>query len=155
MGKDKYFISLVKWFSLIRQLRIRGEGRRESGAVLLGKADSNQITEFICLDELDPHCYVHGMIQFHASGFIKLWDYCRNKQLRVIADVHTHPRQWTGLSDTDIINPFISIPGHVAIVIPSYAKNYFQLKQGIGIYLYLGNYNWEKLPVSNLKLRLA
>ena len=65
--------------------------------------------------------------------------------MRVIADIHTHPGRLTALSDTDWDNPMIPRSGHIALIVPSYAKgNSFNLN-GVGAHLYLGNSRWESM----------
>lgn len=51
------------WARLVRQLRRRGGGRRESGAFLLSRqhGTSARVSAFICYDDLDPHAYQWGL----------------------------------------------------------------------------------------------
>src|SRR5260370_28572993 len=81
------------WTRAIFQLRRRSAGRRESGAFLLCPTNSTarKVTAFICYDDLDPDAYQSGAIAFHAVGYSKLWRFCGERGLRVLADVHTHP----------------------------------------------------------------
>ena len=102
---------------MIFQLKRRGRGTRESGAFLLGPQDSAAgiATAFICYDDLDPDAYLWGAISFHASGYAALWKRCREKNLRVLADVHTHPGHYISQSSIDQRNPMIPVKGHTAI----------------------------------------
>jgi len=50
------------WWPLIRELKRRGGGRRESGAFLLGSSGTQQVTHFICYDDLDPTTLDTGII---------------------------------------------------------------------------------------------
>jgi len=147
----KLSISIRLWFQLIRKLRKSGIGSRESGAVLLGKYNSNRVLLCISLEEFDPNCLTNGFISFHSNGYVKLWKYCKENNLVVLADVHTHPSSWISQSTTDIRNPFISILGHVAIIVPNYALSRFQLKTGVGIYEYGGKFEWTKLQNNKIK----
>ena len=153
MGKANLIIGRKKWLNLIDKLKFRGQGIRESGAVLLGAKNSRKISDFICLDELDPNCYQHGAIKFSSQGYSKLWEYCKNSGLVVKADVHTHPSFWIGLSEIDINNPFVSLKGHIAIVIPYYAQGAIR-KEQVGIFLYKGGYVWTKLNKKQLKISI-
>ena len=83
-------IPFLLWRSLIKALRQRGKGIRESGAFLLGKAKDNRIISFVLYDDLDPNCLDEGIIIFDGAGFVSLWKMCEAKQLRVLADIHTH-----------------------------------------------------------------
>lgn len=147
-------MSLFKWFALIKELRKRGEGRRESGAFLLGKKGKTKITHFVCFDDLDPEALYNGIIKFSSVGFINLSKYCKERRVEVKADVHTHPGEWTEQSKTDMDNPMIRIPGHTALIVPNYAQNKFQLYNRLGIYEYKGNQHWITKNRSSLKLTL-
>lgn len=135
----------------MNELRIRGKGTRESGAFLLSKPESVVVSEFVCFDDLDPNS-LRGNIQFGHNGFAKLWNYLEINGLRVVADVHTHPGNWTGQSITDVNNPMISMSGHLALIVPKFAQRRFQLLKGVGIYEYLGAYNWATRNINCIKL---
>lgn len=138
-------ISYLMWFKLIKGLRKRGMNRKESGAFLLGKPDSKIISKIMYYDDLDPHSLDNGFIEFDGCGYVLLWDYCIERNLTVLADVHTHPGNMIKQSGTDIANPMISLPGHIALIIPKFARKWFLSKKEIGIYRYLGNYKWETI----------
>jgi hypothetical protein len=136
-------ISSLMWWRLVRQLRGRGNGERESGAFILGKSDSRRASSFICYDDLDHEALRSGIITFHARGFARLWDICQAENLRVLADVHAHPSEWTGQSESDRTHPMVAQPGHLAIILPDFAQgNSFSLR-GAGIYQYLGDHRWK------------
>jgi len=140
------------WWCLVSDLRRRGRGVRESGAFLLGVPGSISVSEYVCYDDLDPHCLDTGIIRFDGSGYVPLWKLCTEKGLKVLADVHTHPSGWTGQSGTDIANPMIAQAGHIAIIVPHYARRSRLGTKGANLYLYGGNGRWNTLPVSALKL---
>src|SRR5271155_992302 len=98
MQNPKIEIILTVWKKLMRQLRKKGKGTRETGAFLLGEKSGNIVSSFICYDELDPHVFDTGIIVFDGDGFIPLWQHCSANSLKVLADVHTHPTEWTGQS---------------------------------------------------------
>jgi hypothetical protein len=63
------------WEEMIIELKLRGGGKRESGAFLLGPVGGKAITEYICYDDLDPHSLDTGIIEFEdiasvSSGLI-------------------------------------------------------------------------------------
>jgi proteasome lid subunit RPN8/RPN11 len=136
-------ISIGVWIRVICQLRQRGYGQRESGAFLLAKQGSSRITRFICYDDLDPTALDSGIIIFHGAGFVPLWEYCRRKQMRVVADVHTHSDEWTGQSEADRTHPMIGHPGHVGLIVPYYAQRNLLSLHGVGIFEYSGNHEWN------------
>src|SRR5205085_2828544 len=83
------------WRDLMSDLRTRGEGRRESGAFLLAPPGADRVAAHVCYDDLDPCALDTGIIVFHGCGYVPLWQLCEARQLRVVADVHTHPTNWT------------------------------------------------------------
>jgi hypothetical protein len=138
-------ISFFLWWQLVHQLRRRGQGQRESGAFLLGRADksSGKVSSFICYDDLDPHAYQSGAIAFHAEGCAALWEHCRNHGLQVLADAHTHPGWGVGQSHIDQENPMIPVKGHTGMILPNFAATVKLSLAGVGIYEYLGGYKWR------------
>lgn len=136
-------IPRLLWWRLLTELKKRGGGHRESGAFLLSKAGNSKICGFLCYDDLDPHSLDSGIIIFHGEGYIPLWEHCRKNNLCVTADVHTHPGHWTNQSQSDRTNPMISLPEHVAMIVPDYAQNNWRGLQGVGIHQYLGNHRWK------------
>lgn len=135
-------IPWLVWWWLINELRRRGGGRRESGAFLLCRNGRRRVTQFICYDDLDPTALDTGIILFHGEGFVPLWEFCRNQNMRVVADVHTHPTDWTGQSDSDRTHPMISQKGHFSLIVPFLAQRRFQSLSGVGTYEYRGNHRW-------------
>src|SRR5215469_6918024 len=104
-------IPSLLWMRLLRQLRKRGGGYRESGAFLLGKTGSRRVSRFICYDDLDEHALDSGIVTVHAIGFVRLWDICKKKNMRVLADIHTHPTGWIDQSESDRTHPMVAQPG--------------------------------------------
>lgn len=126
-------------------LRARGQGRRESGAFLLGavEPDDRRVKEFVCYDELDPGALSHGIIEFHAAGFSALWQLCARKKLKVLADVHTHGGADAQQSGTDRAHPMIPVQGHVALILPWYAHCSLWSLKGVGLHVFKGGARWE------------
>lgn len=139
----KISLSVWLWSRLIRDLRHRGEGHRESGAFLLGSSDEKcrRITTYLCYDELDPYA-LSGNITFHAKGYSALTQFCRENAMKVLADVHTHPGQYVGQSMIDQQNPMVPKVHHTALIVPSYGWTSRWSLKGVGVYVYLGNFNW-------------
>jgi proteasome lid subunit RPN8/RPN11 len=145
------------WRRVIVQLRRRGQGHSESGAFLLApqNAVADRVTTFICYDELDPDAYQGGAIAFHAVGHAALWEHCRKKNLRVVADVHTHPGRGVGQSGIDQRNPMIPLQGHTALIVPSFARTRWWTLDDVGVHEYLGNFKWRSHGVANGKRRVS
>lgn len=136
-------IKIRLWKRLIKQLKTRGDQTRESGAFLLGKPYEREISDFICYDELDPASLNSGIIIFNGDGYIPLWEICRKKKLKVLADVHTHPGNWTGQSGPDQRHPMIAQPGHIALIVPDFAAKRNQLLENVGVHEFLGEGSWR------------
>jgi len=143
------------WEKLIYELRKRGDGQRESGAFLLGKVDENRISGFVCYDDLDPHCLDHGIITFDGSGYVPLWQMCKEKGLTVLADVHTHPGEWVGQSRSDSNHPMIAQSGHIALILPEYAQAKNLRLKDAGIYEYRGNKKWKTINPKGGRVRVS
>ena len=126
-------------------MRRRGRGEVESGCLLLGTnlEGRRTVVERMFYDDLDPRCADSGGIYLDFRAFGTAWDRCRETGLQVIADVHTHP----GLafqSGIDARNPAVSIPGHVALIVPDFARDGERLET-LGVYEYLGEHRWRHI----------
>jgi proteasome lid subunit RPN8/RPN11 len=137
-------VPILLWRRLLRELRRRGDNRRESGAFLLRARGTGQcsVTRFVCYDDLDPAA-CPGAITFHAEGYAALWEYCREKAVEVIADVHTHPGPHVGQSETDKKNPMVPVVGHTAMIVPNFADTAWWSLERVGVFVYLGNFAWR------------
>jgi hypothetical protein len=131
-----------QWKEMIRELGRRGRGRRESGCFLLADNASRSPRVRLCvyLDDLDPYC-LQGGINFDGRAYSQLWDICADNNCRVIADAHTHPSSWVSQSPTDASNPMVATWGHLAIIVPNYAKGKIRRAQ-VGLHQYRGNDGW-------------
>lgn len=141
--KHKLSCSTKLWNEGLTELRKRTEGCHESGAFLLGKEDGarRRILRFAYYDDLDPRSLDTGIVVFDGSGYGPLWQLCRETGLTVVADVHVHPgaaRQ----SNADRTNPMIATSGHIALIVPDFAKRVFRPAK-LGIYEYKGAHNWN------------
>ena len=148
-------VPVLLWRRLLQQLRKRGAGESESGAFLMGKPGSTRISRFICYDDLDESALETGIITFHAAGFVKLWEICAREELKVLADVHTHPSNWTGQSNSDKTHPMIALPGHIALILPDFARNAKSSLTGAGIYEYLGNHEWKTWSIKSGRVKIT
>ncbi len=137
-------IPALLWVRLVRDLRRRGAGRRESGAFLLGVRGrgGDKAVSYACFDDLDPHALDSGVIVMDGRGFAALWKLCRQRRLEVLGDVHTHPGPAPRQSETDRTNPMISEPGHMAFILPDFAGTWGWKFRDVAIYEYAGSYRW-------------
>ena len=133
------------WRRLISALRERGRREsRESGAFLLGYVEPGgaaRIADFVLYDDLDLHSLDTGIVRFDGKLFGKLWAICRERGLTVVADVHVHPGG-SGQSSSDRAYPMIAQAGHIALILPDFARAPIQ-REEIGIYRYLGGGDWH------------
>jgi hypothetical protein len=146
--RHKLSCSWLLWRRLLAGLRQRGRHYSgESGAFLLGqqRGDRVRILQFVLYDDLDPQCLDTGIVRFDGRHFGKLWDRCKQLDLTVVADVHTHPGS-SGQSDSDRANPMISRAGHVALIMPRFAAAPMRISE-VGIYRYEGAKHWSPVPV--------
>ncbi len=136
---------LFLWAALIFDLRKRGQGRRESGAFLLGQqiGDRVKVRKYVCYDDIDTNAYQHGAIAFHADGYARLWQRCKELKFDVLADIHTHPGRDVRQSDIDQRHPMLPVVGHTALILPLFAHTSLWSLNGVGVYEYLGNFKWR------------
>lgn len=140
--------SWLLWCRLTMRLRERGRNAsRESGAFLLGYQHAGvpaRVTDFVLYDDLDPRSLDAGIIRFDGKHFGKLWAMCRARGLTVVADVHVHPAG-SGQSTSDRAYPMVSQAGHLALILPNFARAPIP-REDIGIYRYLGGGAWHTVP---------
>jgi hypothetical protein len=143
---DRVRIGWLRWWRLVRELRQRGGGERESGAFLLGRRwpGGGSVTDFVFYDDIDPGALSRGHVHLAGEALNQVWDRCAATGLEVLADVHTHPGG-SGQSESDQAFPMIAIRGHTALIIPDFARSMFNLR-GVGVYRHLGARKWISLP---------
>ena len=140
--KSRLKIEAFLWDELMRKLRDRGSGTRESGAFLLGTGDNGErvVRRIVLYDDLDPNCLIQGYVYFDGHYYGHLWKLCAQASLNVVADVHTHP-YGPSQSYSDKTHPMISLPGHIALIVPNYAQGSI-CASDIGVYVYRGRHRW-------------
>lgn len=137
-------IPSATWEMLLLGLRTRGAGHRESGAFLLGpKTGPRRVTAVVFYDQIDPKAFDTGIVVIDGGRMARLWQLCRERGERVVADVHTHPGA-AGQSEADRMHPMIAEPGHLALILPRFAAAPVRFEE-IGFYRYLGNFRWTRL----------
>ena len=134
-------IPMNLWRQLLCGLVERGGGYRESGAFLLGPSgEPRRVSAIVFYDEIDPAAFETGIIEIDGGHMAELWRICRELQLAVVADVHTHPGS-AMQSDSDRRHPIIAEPGHIALILPNFAAEPLRLRD-VGFYRYLGGFRW-------------
>ncbi|QQE77287.1 Mov34/MPN/PAD-1 family protein [Alicyclobacillus sp. SO9] len=144
-----------QWRDLIADLNARSAGERESGAFLLGRIRDNGrriIQDSVLYDDLDATALESGGIYLRSSAYPRLWAICRERNMSVVADVHTHPGAFVQQSSIDQEHPMISQRGHIAIVLPHYGRTP-EDPRFAGIYRYIGSHQWETLQTGRGKAK--
>lgn len=138
------------WAELMAHLRAQGGGVRESGAFLLGhKADADRVVlRFLPYEQLQPDALRNDHVSLKAASFAKLWEVCRAEGMTVVADVHTHPFG-PGQSRSDRANPMVALKGHIALIVPRFAKGNSRPRD-LGLYVYEGNHQWASFSGSDV-----
>jgi proteasome lid subunit RPN8/RPN11 len=156
---DTIKIPIWLWAMVIWDLRRRGGGVRESGAFLLGHANTSpaRVSGYICYDDVDPAAYQHGAIVFHASGCAALWQHCKKLGLQLLVDVHTHPGADVRQSSIDVRHPMMPVAGLTAMIVPNYAHTKWWSLETVGVYEYLNGFNWRTHPATaaNRRVKLS
>ena len=80
---------------------------------------------------------------FTPLEYAKLWQYCKQKQLKVVADVHTHGGPDVRQSSLDQRHPMVPVVGHTAMIAPYFGHTGWWSLAAVGVYEYLGNFNWR------------
>lgn len=133
----------VLWDAVVAELDRRGERQHEAGVFLLGqlRGGRREVTRVVFYDELEPEAYDSGVCILHAPAFAKLWALCREHQLTVVADIHTHGGR-AFQSEADRTNPMVARAGHVGIILPNFAIAPIPWGE-VGIYEYQGSHRWR------------
>lgn len=138
------------WVNLVAHLRQQSGGVRESGAFLLGnEGPSTRVTtDFLPYEQLQADALHDDYVSLSATSFSTLWSLCRTRNLRVVADIHTH-RFSARQSLSDRTNPMVAIPGHVALILPNFAQSASHLADA-NLYEYQGNHGWSSFSGSDV-----
>lgn len=121
----------------------RGGGRRESGAFLLGKAtqDAKVVSAWVSYEDLDPASSKHAIIRLDTSAFSRLWQVCGDREVQVVADIHTHPgkpiQSWS-----DRAFPMLALSGHIALIAPRFARGTVE-PADVSFNVYAGGGQWK------------
>lgn len=138
--------TLPLWWKLITELRRRGAGRSESGAFILGSRLGHKVRarQFVFYDDIDPDALKTGIVRLSGRSINTVWEICGRENMEVVADVHTHPGS-SNQSNSDRQYPMVATRGHVALIIPRFARSVFDLA-GVGHYRYRGAKAWDAFP---------
>lgn len=134
------------WRNMLAELAARGGGVRESGAFLLGRRTRRRprIARVVYFDDLEPTS-LNGAVHLTHVAYTRLWALCAELGFEVLGDVHTHPGPGVKQSDIDQDNPLIAQAGHIALIVPHFARGAIR-RQEVGIYEYRGDDGWIDRP---------
>ena len=137
-------------------LQQRGAGERETAAVWLGTLVQGKETvrEVIFLDDLPGT--VGRRLQHRTSrqAVNMMLARARELDLGIVADIHTHPEEWVGLSEVDRLHPIEYRPGLLALVLPDFAHGEPDLSR-TGAHEYLGDGVWRTFDPAEIGRRLV
>jgi hypothetical protein len=109
----------------------------------LGKTRNNGvhvILDFVFYDDVDPEALASGVVTIRETALPRLWEICRARGYGVVADMHVHPFGY-GQSASDRANPVMPRVGHIAFILPDFARDRPAFGT-IGIYEFLGGGRW-------------
>lgn len=131
------------WSALMQDLATRSGGRRESGGFLLSsRADSNKVVRrWLAYDDLAPECLAYDYVRLEPDAFSRLWPWCAQSNVEVLADVHTHPRG-PQQSRSDRAHPMVSLAGHIALIVPWFAQR-SPKPRDVSFNVYEGSGGWS------------
>lgn len=139
-------LSATLYRELIRDLAASGRGQKESGAFLLGTQDDGvrKVTSYLMYDVIAPaSSREHDYVALTGEEMATAWSHCYRVGLEVVADVHTHPFG-PAQSRSDRAHPMVSIAGHVALIVPSFATGN-PMPGDLGVHVFRGSGQWESM----------
>lgn len=144
------------WEETMGGLAARSQGVREAACIWAGTraSDTCRASEVLFLDDL-PGAIGHARSHRTPRQALEaLFSHLRLKGLQIIADIHTHPGSWVGLSSEDRKHPIEFRVGLVAIIIPHFAQMAVKLTEA-GVHEYLGQQRWRQLPPAEIRQRFT
>jgi len=142
MSVPKLEISRVLWSELVKRLAHSGQGRRESGAFLLGTLQpSRKVTAYILYDDISPSAQHRNYVFLLGGDMSKVWAECERQGIQVVADIHTHPKG-PAQSRSDRAHPIVSIGGHIALIVPNFATGLVR-PEDLGVHEFQSKGHWK------------
>lgn len=137
------------WKGLMADLHRRGGDRRESGAFLLGQVtqDAKIVSEWVSYEDLDPASRKHAIIRLDTCAFPRLWQVCADREVQVLADIHTHPGRPIQ-SRSDRAYPMLALTGHIALIAPRFARGTVK-PSDVSFNVYAGGGRWNSYYGAN------
>lgn len=148
-------VSQAIWNETWEGLRLRSGNSRESACVWGGHRSetSDEATQVHFIDDLPGIERGRLSHQTPREATELLFGDLRRSGQSIVADVHSHPGSWVGLSETDSTHPIEYRIGLFALVLPRFANGKPSLASA-GVHIYLGNGNWKQLSLAEAKERV-
>lgn len=136
-------------------LRDLGAGQNESACVWGGTLSGGRLVASKAYPIAEEHGVQRGCLSHRMStaGVARLFAELRADGLAIVADVHTHPEDWVGLSKVDKEHPIEYRPGLVCLVLPHYASVAPSFDM-TGVHIYLGGGEWFECPRNEFALHV-
>lgn len=152
----KLFVSQKLWVSTWEGLQLRSAGQVEAACVWLGtRTDTAQVAvEVVFLDDLPGTIGRRLQHRTSRQAVAMLLEIAREKQLSIVADLHTHPSDWIDLSEVDQEHPIEYRRGLIALVLPRFALGLPDLAR-TGVHEYIGNGQWSTLSIEERNERIV
>jgi hypothetical protein len=134
------------WACTWSGLRSRGAGAKESAAVWAGcRCDGLEHVEALYfLDDYAGGEQRRGYHRVPVEALTEFFAALQQQKQVIVADIHTHPTDWVGLSALDEENPIEFRVGLPALVLPCFALPRPSLSIS-GVHIYKGNGRWRML----------
>lgn len=87
----------------------------------MNDSGDRHVESFVAYDDLDATALHTEAVRVRTGAFSRLYDLCEQRKQRVVADIHAHPRL-AYPSPIDKANPMMAVPGHIALIVPNYAR---------------------------------
>jgi len=131
------------WTGVMGDLYRRGGGQRESGAFLLGQvnASAKVVSGWISYEDLDACSCTYTIIRLDTSAFPRLWQICTDREVEILADIHTHPGRPIQ-SRSDRAFPMLTLSGHIALIVPGFARGTVK-PSDVSFNVYKGGGRWN------------
>lgn len=149
-------VSEALWSATWEGLRARSAGVRESACVWLGTR-SNEIEQAVEIVFMDDLPGVIALPRYHRTSreaVLAMLQHARARGLKIVCDIHTHPRTWVDLSEIDQEHPIEYRVGLIALVLPDYGQGAVAIDR-VGIHEYVGDGQWCRHPATSGRVRLT
>lgn len=152
---DRLLISRELIERTVEGLRSRSDGWRESGAIWIGKLNG---ADSIVEDVLFYHdlCDDKGRslsLELSEAAKYSLYATLAAQGKKLVGMIHTHPRDWVGLSPIDQANQLCSRIGFWSLVLPHYATKAWSTDTS-GVHIRVDN-GWYQFDRAGARQRVA